>query len=240
MQTYDASFGLSARQAALAAGSGLLVMALLAPFAFFGVLQALIVPGDPEATVANFLAGHGRFRLAIAAFLFVAVLDIVVAWALYCLLKPVNQALALLSAWFRVAYAAILVVATASLVEALQLAQPGPLQQAFPADAVASLAVATLDRFYLLFNLGLGVFGCHLLVLGAVVYRSGHFAGLLGGLVIIAGLGYLGDTLGGVLVPGYGLSLASVTFVGEVWLMAWLLWLGVAVNRIPITTKGHH
>ena len=42
-------------------------------------------------------------------------------------------------------------------------------------------------------------------------------------LVAVAGLGYLADTFGAVLVPGYALTVSNVTFVGEVTLMLWLL-----------------
>ncbi|WP_286169650.1 DUF4386 family protein [Halocella sp. SP3-1] len=37
------------------------------------------------------------------------ILDIVVAWGLYILLKPVNKNISLLSTWFRLVYAAIFV-----------------------------------------------------------------------------------------------------------------------------------
>ena len=80
----------SMRGFALVTGLGLLAMALLAPFAQFGVLQTLIVPADAAATTSNILASAGIFRAAIAAFLIIAILDIVVAWGLYILLRPTN------------------------------------------------------------------------------------------------------------------------------------------------------
>lgn len=93
-------------QAALAAGFGLLLMGLLAPIAYFSVIQNLIVPGDAQKTVANILDSLGSFRISIVFLLLVAILDIIVAWGLYVLLKPVNKSLALLTDWFRVMYAA--------------------------------------------------------------------------------------------------------------------------------------
>ena len=98
---------ISQRKVALIAGLGLLVIALLAPFAHFGVLQALVVPADATATVNNIIASEGLFRAGIAAFLIVIMLDVVVAWALYVLLRPVNPTLALLEAWLRLAFAAV-------------------------------------------------------------------------------------------------------------------------------------
>ena len=54
-------------------------MAVLAPFAQFGVLASLIVPADAAATTANIADSLGLFGAAIAAFLIVAILDVAVA-----------------------------------------------------------------------------------------------------------------------------------------------------------------
>ena len=113
----------SQRRFALVAAIGLLFMAVLAPFAQFGVLQTLIVPADAAATTANILASAGIFRAAIAAFLIIAILDIVVAWGLYILLRPTNASLALLVAWLRVAYAAVFAYALVNLLDVAQLLQ---------------------------------------------------------------------------------------------------------------------
>ena len=48
---------ISLRQAAIVAGVGLLIMAILAPFAEFSIRQSLIVPGDAATTAKNIMAG---------------------------------------------------------------------------------------------------------------------------------------------------------------------------------------
>lgn len=53
---------ISQRKVALTAAIGLLIMALLAPLALFGVLQTLVVPADAAATVENIIASEGLFR----------------------------------------------------------------------------------------------------------------------------------------------------------------------------------
>ena len=95
----------------------LLAMAIMAPLALYGVLGSLIVPGDPTATVANITESEGLFRAAITAFLVVIVLDLFIAWALYKLLRPVNSDLSLLTAWLRVAFAAVFASALIGLVD---------------------------------------------------------------------------------------------------------------------------
>ena len=53
---------------------------------------------------------HARGRLLV-----VAVLDVMVAWALYAVLRPVNRGIALLAAWLRVVYAAVFAAALSNL-----------------------------------------------------------------------------------------------------------------------------
>ncbi|TMQ29146.1 MAG: DUF4386 domain-containing protein [Planctomycetota bacterium] len=93
---------ISLRQAALASGLGLLLLAILAAFVNFGVLQKLIVAGDAQTTAQNIAAAQGLFRLAIGGFFAVAILDVVVAWGLYFVFQPVNRSLSLLAALFMV------------------------------------------------------------------------------------------------------------------------------------------
>ena len=72
----------------------------------------------------------------------------------------------------------------------------------------------------------LALFGLHLLIVAWLVVRSSYIPFWLGVLVAIAGLGYIVDGAGTVLLSGYGGGIASFTFVGEVLLMVWLLWRG--------------
>jgi hypothetical protein len=102
-------------QVRLVAAIGLLVIALLAPFAQFGVLATLIVPTDAAATTTSIAASIGLFAAAIAAFLVVAILDVVVAWGMYVVLRPVNERVALLVAWLRVVYAVVFAYALLNL-----------------------------------------------------------------------------------------------------------------------------
>jgi hypothetical protein len=65
--------------------------------------------------VMALVASEGLFRFAIAAFVVVTFLDILMAWALYLLLRPVNAALAMLVGWLRLASAAAFLPALANL-----------------------------------------------------------------------------------------------------------------------------
>lgn len=220
----------SKRSVALVAAFSLLFMALLAPFAHFGVLQNLVVPADAAATTANIIGSTGLYRAAIAAFLIVVILDVVVAWALYVLLRPGNESLALLVAWLRVVYAAVFAFALVNLFDVAQLlsgatvtAGQSELLQAQVASSVASFANGWASA--------LAIFGLHLVGLGALAFRSAAFPRLLGALVILAGTGYLADSFGKILLPGYSLTVSTFTFVGEALLIVWLFWIAIKAPR---------
>jgi hypothetical protein len=93
------------------AGVGILLIAVLAGLADFGAVEGLVTGDDPSKTAHDVLASEWTSRLAIAAFVLVAVLDAVVAWALYAFFKPVSREMALLAGWLRLTYAAVFAVA---------------------------------------------------------------------------------------------------------------------------------
>lgn len=218
---------ISLRTSAVVAGLGLLLMTILAPIANFGVIEKLIVSGDATTTANNIMASAGLFRIGIVIFLIVAILDVVVAWALYVLLKPVNKSLSLLAAWFRIVYAAILAFALSNLLVVLQLLKGDGYLKVFDTNQLYAQAMLFLNAFTDGWNLGLVIFGLHLLILGYLAFKSGYIPKILGILVIVAGLGYTIDSFGKFLSPSYDLSLAMFTFIGEVLLIFWLLWKGI-------------
>jgi hypothetical protein len=157
----------------------------------------------------------------------VAILDVVVAWALYFFLKPVNKSLSLLAAWFRIVYAAIFVSALNNLLMVLQLLNGSDYLNAFETNQLYAQVMVSLNAFTDGWNMGLAIFGLHLFVIGYLVFKSGYLPKFLGILVVIAGLGYLIDNVGKLLSPNYNLSIAIFTFIGEVVLIFWLLWRGI-------------
>ena len=211
------------RRVALVGGIGLLLIAVLTPFARFGVLQALVVPGDATATVNNIAASEGFFRAGIATLLIVVMLDIVVAWALYIVLRPTSRTVALFSGWLRLAYAAVFAMALANLLDAAQLVSGagGSTLQPQQLDAQVMASISSFDNGWI--GIALAIFGLHLVSLGALVFKSAHFPKFLGVLVVIAGGGYLADSFAAILVPDLGFTFSLFTFVGEALLIVWLL-----------------
>ncbi|HEX6681479.1 MAG TPA: DUF4386 domain-containing protein [Candidatus Limnocylindrales bacterium] len=201
------------RRASLVAGLGLLVLSVTAGIANVGVLERLVT-GDAAETTARMLADRRAFQLAILGLSVVAVLDVVVAWALWAFFDRVHHTGAVVAAWLRTIYAAVFGAAITYLVAA-ELQLPG------------SEMFAQIGRFHDLWDVGLILFGAHLAMLGWLSWRSGtmpRFVAVpLAVLLAVAGAGYLIDSIGRLAFDGYSIGLSAVTFAGEAVLMVWLL-----------------
>lgn len=206
------------RTAALVAGVGLAVMAVLGGFANFAAIVSLIVPGDAARTAANIAAAPAMFWAGVASFIIVAMLDVLVAAALYVLFRSVSPRLSALAGWLRTVYAVLLLVAVGQLVNGFALL----------GDPAAAQPV--LESFTTIWVLGLGLFGASLILVGYLAYRSGFMARVFGVLLALAGAGYLADAIGVATIPGFTAVFAQFLFVGEVALIFWLLIRG---RRLP-------
>lgn len=225
---------------ALATAFSLLSMALLAPFAQFGVLKGLIVPADAAATTTNIAASMGLFQAAIAAFLVVAILDVVVALGFYNLLRPVNEGFARLVGSLRIVYAAAFAIALLNLIGVAQLVHgaTGTALQSASLQAQVAASAASFDSGW---HVALGIFGLHLVGLGALLFGFAT-PRLLAALVVVAGVGYLADSVGTIFVPGYALTLSTFTFVGEALLIFWLFWrasVGSRLSKTQVASPDH-
>lgn len=214
------------RTAALVAGAAYVAMFLLAVFANFVVIEGLVVADDPAATVDALVADRGLLRLGMVAFVVIAVLDVVVAWALHVLLRAVAADRSLLAAWLRVVYGGLLAVALASLVRADALVG----QVTALGDAAATEVDVAMATFDLVWQVGLVFFGLHLLVVASLLVGLGRAPMGLRVLLGVAGAAYVVDavlqigTTNDVLVADALLPVVAVSSVlAEGWFAGWLL-----------------
>ncbi len=214
------SCGAQPRTLAMIAGLSLLLVAILAPLAVSGVLGSLVVYGDPAATFNDIADSQGLFRSSIAALLMVIMLDIVVAWALFVLLRKVNSTIALLTAWVRLAFAAVLAAVLVNLLEAADLVA-GANQSTLDAEQLHAQVMSLLDGFDVGWaGIALAIFGLHLFGLGYLLFKSVEFPKFLGVLVLVAGGGYVFDSFGVILIAEYAPTVATFTFIGQAHLLA--------------------
>jgi hypothetical protein len=217
------------------AGVLYLIITVAAIVAHFVIPDQFIVPGDAAATVANITANEALFRIgAVGAELIVLLSEIVLSVVLYVLLKPVNKTLALVAAVSRLAMTTIHGLNLLNYYFVLQLIDGGNLVTAFGSEQVHALVALFLDAHSIGFTLGIAFLVPHVLILGYLIVQSGYFPKALGFLFIGAGLGYLFDTMGLLLVSGYTTTpglIATVIAVAEIAFPIWLLVKGVNMDR---------
>ena len=228
---------ISHRQAARVAGTAILIMAVLAGFAYGYVLNSMIVPGNANSTVNNIIASELLFRAAIFSFLIVLICDVVTAWALYIFLKQVNQSLSLLTAWLRLIYATILGTAILNFLIVLLLISGTDNLKVFESTQINALVLLFLKVFDGIWSIGLVVFGCHLFVLGYLSFKSGYIPKFFGVLLIVASLCYFLNNSASLLISSYERykgtveSILSVPMIiGELGFGLWLLFKGGKVT----------
>ena len=196
------------------------------------VPMKVIVAGDAAATAANIKAFDFLFRLGFAAFLIESLCDIALALIFYALLKPVNNQLSLLAAFFGLVGTTIFAVAELFFfLPTFILGDPAWLGT-FSPDQVNSLVFLSV-RF---FSFGVAIsslyYGVGWLVRGHLMFRSGYLPKFLGVLMGIGGLGFVVQAFARIFVPRFPSSmLMALLFPGGLALTFWLLFKGVDMAK---------
>jgi|SoiMethySBSTD1v2_1073268.scaffolds.fasta_scaffold122203_3 uncharacterized protein DUF4386 len=213
----------SLQQAGLVAGVGILVLAALSAFGIYYVVEGLVTQGDAAGTVEDIRSSDGLFRWGVVSLYIVVVLDVVVAWALFRFFSPVSSGLSRLAAWFRLAYAAIFLLAIGQLAGIPDLVTNDEYSDVFTAEQIQGQTLVKTDAFADLWMAGLILFGIHLLLVGYLAYRSSYVPKLIGVLLLVAGAGYVFDSVVSTVLASPPGSVATVTFLGEFLLAIWLV-----------------
>jgi len=203
------------------------------------VLSALIPPGlagpaglpaDAASVAGKIVANKGWYELGVGLGLFSTAFYVALAGLFYALFKPVSRILSLLAAFFS------LVGCTAAAVESLfQLAPLTVLGgsaylSVFSADQRSALALMFLNLGDESGRVALIFFGCFQLLLGYLIIRSTFLPRIIGGLIALAGVGWL-TFLSPPVVKHVSVELEILGFAAEVSLMLWLLVAGVDGQR---------
>ena len=226
----------SARSAAGWAGACYVAIFVLAMFANFLALDAVLQPGDATATADALREHEGMFRLGTTAFLGIFLADLVVAWALYVLFRPTHRDLALAAAWFRIAYTVVLGAALGLLYAALWLADAPAELSGGAADGGVLLALQTFDFTWVM---GLAAFGVHLVLVARLLWMA-RGPRWIATLLALAGLGYALDTVAHIVLADYEsyatvflAILAVPSIVGELSLAGWLMLVALGRRTAP-------
>jgi Domain of unknown function (DUF4386) len=149
----------SQRTAAKVAGWFYVFTMAIVVFANYWLLNPLLVRGNAAQTAQNILAHETQFRVALTCFLLYSTGVVVLLAALYAILKPVNQGLALIGALFRLVFALLWLLTTLNFLGALRLLGGTSYLHVFQTDRLQVLArlhiAASFDDYYV----GLPFFG---------------------------------------------------------------------------------
>ncbi len=232
------------KKAARVAGIFYFLYFIIFIFANSGERAQLTAVAESAASSTNQIAAsEGLFRAAFVTDLVAALFFLLSAWALYRLLKQVDQSMALLLLVFNLAGVAVQCASLMMEFAALQFSGGAAFLSVFPAEQRQALAMLFLHLHKNGFMICQLFFGAWLFPLGYLVYKSGFLPKWLGILLMLDGVGIVFWFFQFFLLPGYpALSYPgmAVSFVAEVSLCLWLLIMGakepgpVAMQPSPV------
>lgn len=208
---------------ARAAGALYLCVIVLGGLAEGLVMNALVSPGDTQATAAAILGQPSLWRLGLAANLLVPLIAVVQLWLEYLLFRPAGRQLAILFVLLNLASLSVEAVSKLFQLLVLPLAERGAADIELVRLALLGHATA--------FNIALIFFGAALLALGALIWRSTYVPRTIAVLVLVAGSSYLAASLSQLLLPAVAERLGTMIYapmlIGEASLCLWLIVKGV-------------
>lgn len=194
------------------------------------VRSQLIVRGDATRTAENIMASEQLFRFSIAGDLITYILVMVLTWALYVLLRPVNRYLALLGAFFRLSELAVLCLATVNSLVVLRLLSGAAYLKTFDVMQLHSFVMLAYHTQGLAMSVGFILLGLGSAVFAYLLLRSRYVPKALAALGIFSSLLLAIGSLAIIVFPGLGvIGMSYMMPMGlyEVGLGFWLLLKGI-------------
>ena len=164
----------SQRTAAKVAGWSYLLSFAIVVFANYVLLGPLIIPRNAVDTARNILAHPTQFRIALTLFLTYSIGAVVLAVALYIILKSINHGLALVGALFRLVFAMSWLLSAIHSLGALRWLGTTPYLQVFEANRLQVLARTTIASTFDDYYVGLPFFGLAVTVCAWLWLKSGY------------------------------------------------------------------
>ena len=185
---------------------------------------------DAQVLRATITGDESRFRWGLVAALGSALLFVLTAWALYVLLRPVDEPLALLLLVLNAVGVAVQCASYLPLLAVLAQADSTVDVHALTAPQLDALAVLSVSTYRVGFVMAQVFFSAWLFPLAWLVLRSGFLPRFLGWLLLLDGVAVIVWFLQVFLAPGHpAISYPSwaVGFIAELGLALWLLVKGV-------------
>ena len=215
------------RKAALIGGTFIIIMALVSFFSYGFVHGKLVVLDDAIATFNNLMSSKNLFKAEIFGWLIILISDILVAWAFYIFLKPINKSLSLLGAFLRLTYASILGVAILNLLFVLLLTKNTDYLSLLKTAQIKAQMILFLGAFDSIWSIGLIVFGGHLMIIGYLSFKSDCIPKLISILLLLASVGYIVINLFKTFLPQFDGVIFTLNIVFSIPMIAGELGFGI-------------
>lgn len=234
------------KQSAKVSGFAIVIMAIAAVLANDLSIVKLFAPEDASETFNNVLKSQMLFRIGVFSWLIILISDLFAAWGLYLFFKPVNEKIALIAAWLRIAYIAILGASILNLIKVLFFIDGNEYLSVLGNDQIQTQVWFYISTFFSTWSFGLIVFGIHIMFLGYLLLSmSGKTPKIFGIVLIIAFIGYVIVNSTKMFFPHsqdmiriLG-QIFLIPMLGEVALGIWLLILGFKKNSTNNQNYSH-
>lgn len=176
----------STKTSALLGGISLLIMTVAAMFSYGYAHGTLFDMTSASNTLLNLQTSKDLFRLELAGWFTIILMDVFVSYAFYVYLRPVSKIWSAIAGSFRLIYTAIFLIAILQLSNIYGLITS---ENALSVD-VSSQILSLNQNFEFIWAAGLILFGIHLVSTGLVALKSSKIPRILSVLLIIAGVAY--------------------------------------------------
>ena len=197
----------------------------------------LIVSGDATKTANNIMANERLYRIGIANNIITFAIDVVLIWALYILLRPVNRNLALLAVFFRVVETTMACFAIINYYVAMQFVSDADHLKAFDSNQIQALSILH-DTYALTFIVVAIFLGLGSTVFNYLLFKSGYIPKVLAAWGIFSSLLLLISQFAIIIFPEVEKTIIPACCgpiaIDEIALGFWLLIKGANIPEIKL------
>lgn len=188
---------------ALARTTGFFYLLIIAGGLLSGmfVRGALIDPWNAEITLNNIIQNESLFRVGFLGDLIMVISDVIVSVMFYFLLKNVHKGLAIFATVFRLLQSAVLAANLINLFKPVLMIQGADQLSASQLSELGRDVITQMQVFEYGYLISGVFFAINCLLMGILLYKSADFPKMIGGMIFVAGLGYLFNCAANFVAP---------------------------------------
>ncbi len=233
----------SQQTAAKVAGAAYLITFAIVVYVNFGIHQRLIVARDAAATARNIMAHQRLFRIGMAGDVVYCAGVVVLLTALYVVLRPVNRGLALLAAFWRLAWVFVWLLMTLNLFDALRVLNGPEYMRAFETERLQALARLYLGTSFDYYYVGLLFGALASTVCGYLWFKSRYIPRTLAAFGVISSAFCVACTFALYIFPSFDKIVNLWWFdtpmgIFDITLSFWLLFKGLRLPEAALRTPA--